>query len=55
VAFGGEHGHALAGWGEAEREGAAINAELRCYVEVQAPNSYTRLPQSTDLPRYLEL
>jgi acetyl esterase/lipase len=37
------------------REGATINAELRCYVQVKAPNSYTRLPRSTDLPCYLEL
>jgi hypothetical protein len=37
------------------RVGAPINAELRCYVEVQAPNSYTRPPHSTDLPCYLEL
>jgi hypothetical protein len=41
--------------GDLLREDATINAEFRCYAEVQAPDSTTRLPHSTDLPCYLEL
>jgi hypothetical protein len=41
--------------GNLTREDARINAEIRCYAEFQAPDSATRLPRCTDLPRYLEL
>jgi hypothetical protein len=41
--------------GNLTREDARINAEIRCYAEFQAPDSCTRLPRCTDLPRYLEL
>jgi hypothetical protein len=41
--------------GNLTREDARINAEIRCYAEFQAPDSYTKLPRCTDLPRYLEL
>jgi hypothetical protein len=41
--------------GNLTREDATINAEIRCYAEFQAPDSCTRLPRCTDLPRYLEL
>jgi hypothetical protein len=37
------------------REDVTINAEIRCYAEVQGPDSYTRIPQCTEFPRYLEL
>jgi hypothetical protein len=41
--------------GNLTREDARVKAEIRCYAEFQAPDSCTRLPRCTDLPRYLEL
>jgi alanine-glyoxylate transaminase/serine-glyoxylate transaminase/serine-pyruvate transaminase len=37
------------------RGDARINAEIRCYAEFWAPDPCTRIPQSTDLPCYIEL